>query len=404
MLTDRPARALALMTGVFLVVLQGVVPMARADEARQWQAQIFATLELADAWKISRGKGVTVGLVDSGADVDHQDLKGSVRAAPDMLEDWGDARRQHGTAMASIIAGHGHAGGADGVMGVAPEARIISIRALAEKEDPGYDSTDEGEDTAIARAVRYAVDHGAGVVNMSLGKYGLDLDTRRAVAYAIGRGAVVVASAGNEEQTRKKDAAGFAPYSYPASYPGVIGVAATRPDHKRAAFSNRNYSVLLGAPGVNVPAAWPGGGYRLISGTSPAAALVSGVAALIRARHPKLAPAMVAQAMIDGTRHRPRQGYGPDLGFGEVDAAAALRAADTLAVGALAGGGRMRGHMAEPGFPPRRRFGAGAGGPVSVLPGSSWLIAGFVLVAAASLAGLVASVLIAGMYHRRRGV
>lgn len=365
-------------------------PVAQADTIRDRQQQIFSTLELPAAWQISKGGGATVGLVDSGADTGHRDLRDGVTSAPDLLDNYGDPRRRHGTAMASIIGGRGH-GGSDGVLGVAPEAKIISIRALSEKGDPTYeDFIDNGDDSAIPEAIRYLVDQGADVINLSLGKYAVDARIRRALVYAVGHGVVVVAAAGNEGQTRKNAATGFAPYSYPASYPGVIGVAATGTDHGRASFSNRNYSVVVAAPGVDVPAASPGGGYRVVSGTSPATALVSGVAALIRARHPRLAPALVAQALIEGARHRPTARYGPDTGFGEVDALAALRAADRLAGTAPAG------------LAPDRRFGTGGWAPVQVVPRPAWFTAGFVLIAMASMVGLITSVVIAGMFHRAR--
>ncbi len=350
------------------------------DTIRDHQQPLLRTLEAAKAWELTKGRGVTVAVVDSGVDPANPDLAGSVTTGPNQLADIDDdapALRRHGTAMASIIAGHGHGGG--GVIGIAPEARLLSIRAIAEKGDPGYVEYEvfDGEDSAIAGAIKYAVAQGVDVINLSLGQYGRDAETRKAVATALGRGVVVVASVGNDGDARKAGRSGFAPYAYPASYPGVIGVAATGPDHRRAGFSNRNYSALVAAPGTDIATAWPGGGYRLVSGTSPAAAVVSGVAALIRARHPRLAPSLVARALVAGVGHPAPGGYGPDVGYGEIDAARALRESD-----------RLTGYTLDrTGAAAARRFGA-APGPVAVVSRPSWSLVALAVVALTGLAGL----------------
>ena len=123
----------------------------------------------------------------------------------------------------------------------------------------------------------------------------------------------------------------------------------------RAAFSDRNSSVVLSAPGVEVLGAGPGGTYLQASGTSPAAAFVTGVAALIRSAYPRLSPAQVEQAMISSAAHRPAAGYSPATGFGEVNAAAALRAAGLLSRASP-----------EAGLAAGRHFGGAAPGPIQV--------------------------------------
>jgi subtilisin family serine protease len=130
---------------------------------------------------------------------------------------------------------------------------------------------------------------------------------------------------------------GQAPYSFPADYPGVLGVAAVSRSGSAANFSSDNLSVQVGAPGVDVPAQGRDGQYWLVSGTSPACALTAGVAALIKARYPRLAPALVVRAITSSTQNRPAGGYDDKIGFGTVDAAAAMAAAETLA--AMPGGG-----------------------------------------------------------------
>ncbi|TMR33947.1 S8 family serine peptidase [Actinomadura geliboluensis] len=338
---------------------------ANADEVRDRQRPILKLLGMDAAWKVTKGAGVTVAVVDSGVDPNQADLRGKVTTGPNMLAkvDRGSTpARLHGTGMASLIAGQGHGpGGRAGIIGIAPQSRILAVRAIGEPEDASYARyrTSEEAETSVARGIRYAADHGADVINLSLGREDETPEEREAVGYAIGKGVVVVSAVGNDgDEQRLLDDDGFAPYSYPASYPGVIAVAATTPGHTRAPFSNRNYSVVLSAPGAGLPVAGPGGRYFVSSGTSDASAVVSGIAALIRAKHPDMAPALVSQALVQSARGGPKGGYDPEIGFGEVHAARALSAADSLAT---ARPGPARGKSAG------ERFGAGDPGPVPII-------------------------------------
>ncbi|MFC5185351.1 S8 family serine peptidase [Actinomadura harenae] len=375
------------------------VGVARADPVRDAQDPSLGTMDVPSAWKVTKGAGVTVGVVDSGVQTGQPELKGQVTAGPDMLADVdGSTRpaRLHGTSMAMLIAGRGRGpGGGSGVIGVAPQSRIIAVRSIAEPEDPSYrtyKTTDKGEG-ATARGIRYVVDHGADVINLSLGRVDEKPDERDAIGYAVSKGVVVVAAVGNDGDKRSGfDGKGYAPYSYPASYPGVIAVAATTQKHVRAGFSNRNFSVLVAAPGVSLPGIGPEhGAYYLIDGTSASTALVSGVAALIRSKHPKLAPALVAQALVAST---PSSGasYDASLGHGEVNAAKALAAADRLAAIPKDAAGRPGGS----------RFGAGGEpGPVTVIPRPTWakVVVGVVILG--GVGGAIAAVAIAMTLARR---
>lgn len=332
-------RARALLAALAALFACALTTMpARADTVRdnEWA---LAALQVPDAWGTTTGQGVTVAVLDSGVDPNHADLTGQVTTGPDLVG--GDARPgdpfwgYHGTAMASAVAGHGHgAGGRDGVMGVAPGARILSVRVVWDDNDPirrmsPGQRTDAGArpGNAVADGIRYAVDHGAQVINMSLGEAGESstrmAETDTAVRYAIAHGVVLVASVGNGAETTNQT-------EYPAAYPGVIAVAAIDRSGHRASFSTHDWTTSVAAPGVGVVAAHAGGGYLVGDGTSSAAALVSGVAALIRARFPKLSPAQV-RAALEGTASRASAAYGEDLGWGVVQAAAALRMAGTLA-------------------------------------------------------------------------
>jgi subtilisin family serine protease len=372
----------------------GAQPGARgAAVAEQARAAALAQLDeigVPAAWGTSRGRGVTVAVLDTGTAPGTPDLAGSVTAGPDYTLGVNPARYRpphwHGTYIASLIAGHGSGPGrAAGVLGVAPDATILSVRVVLDEQEPGFAvySANQRYKNALARGIRYAVRNGAQVINMSLGGAAGTGPLRQAIGMAISHGVVVIASAGNDAQQSD----GFTPYSYPAAYPGVIAVAAVGAGGRPASFSDRNSSVVLSAPGVNVVGASPGGGYAQASGTSPAAAFVSGVAALIRSRYPGLGPALVRQALVSSAAYRPPGGYRPGTGFGEVDAPAALAAAGRLAARGGGGGG---------GLGAGERFGPGRPGPVQVVHRDAARIAGAEHVAAAGAVGFLAGVAVLG--------
>ena len=353
-----------------------VAPGVRSAE----QAQLRA-VGVTAAWPVTRGSGVTVGVLDSGADATVPDLTGSVSVGPDYTAGADPAGYQpphlHGTYIASLIAGHGSGpGDADGVIGVAPAARVLSVRVILDDQEPGFATfhNDTAGNDPVGNGIRYAVRHGAGVINMSLGGGTPTRDLRAAIAGAIAHGVVVVAAAGNGGMS----GSGYTPYSYPAAFPGVISVAAAGAGGQRASFSDRNASVVLSAPGVSVVGSGPGGSYLVGSGTSPASAIVAGVAALIRSRYPRLGPVQVERAMVTSASHRPAGGYSPGVGFGEVDAPAALAAAAQLAA-----------VHTDTGLAAARHFGR-VPGPVQVVHRNVARIGGYVAAAGIlALAGLV---------------
>src|SRR6201994_897200 len=316
-------------------------PVASADSVQDGQMWALDMMHVPTAWATgNEGQGVTVAVLDSGVAPGVSDLSGSVVTGPDLTgvstspanSDWG----QHGTWMASVIAGHGHGpGDDDGIKGVAPRAKILSVRVIPDRNDPGY-STYEKEAEArvqdsLAQGIRYAVNHGADVISMSIGYSAPSASVRSALQYAYGHGVAVVASSGNSGDTSSASKQGYAPLKFPADYPGVIGVAAVSSTGHVAGFSSNNLSVEVAAPGVNISAQGRDGQYWLVTGTSPACALVAGVAALIKSKYPGLAPDLVAKALSSTTHYRPSGGYDPKVGFGTVDANAALTAAGQLA-------------------------------------------------------------------------
>ena len=313
---------------------------ARADVVRDSQQWVLSMLDVSNAWKITKGQGVTVAVIDSGVRA-VSDLAGAVlKNSPDFTglntkpssSAWGE----HGTWMASIIAGHGHGGGStDGIIGVAPAAKILSIRVIPDRNDPHYGAYDSESEQSIqqslAKGIRYAVDNGAKVISMSIGYSAPSGVVRAALQYAAAHGAVLIASSGNSGQNDQHRAQGLAPVSFPAEYPGVLSVGAVGRDGTAAGFSSNNLSVKVAAPGVHVPAEGRDGMYWTVDGTSPACALVAGVAALIVSQYGQLSPALVLQALTTSAQH-PAGGYSErtGTGFGIVDAAAALSAAGQL--------------------------------------------------------------------------
>ncbi|WP_046726703.1 type VII secretion-associated serine protease mycosin [Streptomyces humi] len=321
--------AVSLLLAGAVALLPSTTAYADSIRAQQWG---LSALHLDEAWQTTKGKGITVAVLDTGVEADHPDLVGNVLAAKDMIgfgarqgqRDWA----RHGTAMAGIIAGHGHGiGDGDGVMGVAPEARILPVRVILEDGDSARGKARSTRGDALAEGIRWAADHGADVINLSLGD---DSDSAHpepsedeAIQYALKKDVVVVASAGNGGD--KGDH-----ISYPAAYPGVIAATAVDKFGTRASFSTRRWYATVSAPGDDIVIADPDHRYYEGWGTSAASAFVSGAVALIKAAHPGLTPAQVKKLVEDTARDAPSGGRDDSRGFGMIDPAAAIKAAAKL--------------------------------------------------------------------------
>ena len=306
----------------------------------------LAGLHVTQAWRRSEGSGITVAVLGTGVDASYPGLAGAVITGPDYTGSgrgpdssyWG----VEGTAVAGIIAAHERGWG---LVGVAPAAKILSVRVTLEFNDPlaSEQAVSRRLPDAIAEGIRYAADHGARIIDLPLDPGTLGLTSkgdpaaaggspaeRAAIAYAVSRGIVLVAPAGDDGQ-------GPGIVNYPAAYPGVIAVGAIGRTGHLASFSSRGSYTSLTAPGVSLVAAVPPDGFGTISSTSTASGIVAGVAALVLSRFPHLTVAQVTRALIESAAPTaggtglpplpPRSAAG--AGYGTVDA---IRAVDMAAI------------------------------------------------------------------------
>jgi membrane-anchored mycosin MYCP len=266
-------------------------------------------LDFTRVWKLTRGGGVTVAVVDSGVDASHPQLAGHVTSV-DLTHTVTRDCIGHGTAVAGIIAAQDRRSHNLPFVGVAPGVHLISVKFT------NQDHTD-GADPNLPKAIREAALLHAKVINVSV----TAPDTgalRSAVRFAQAHDAVVVAAAGNVTDQDK----GTVGPAYPAAYPDVIGVGSLNPDGSVADSSNTVTKVSVSAPGKEVATTWPGGYAPAQEGTSFAAAFVSGTAALVRAYHPGLDYKQVKarlEATADGSS-------GPGSGAGMINTVQAVTA------------------------------------------------------------------------------
>jgi membrane-anchored mycosin MYCP len=282
---------------------------------RPWEDKL---LDPARVWPVTRGAGVRVGVVDSGVDGDNPHLRGKVFPGFDFVRNLPGARfdcAPHGTPVASIIAGAPIEG--SGFHGVAPDARIVPARIT---------DTDEikGGPAVVAAGIRYTVDNGATVLNLSLTLLQDTPEIRQAVEYAQAHDVLVVAAAGNRHDEGN-------PKPYPAAYPGVLGVGSIDIDGARAPDSQAGDYVDLVAPGVKVTGCFPLAGHGLWQGTSFATPFVAGTAALVRSAWPKLTADQVARRLIRTASVSRGGSRSPEYGVGVVNP---YRAVTDTSVGA----------------------------------------------------------------------
>lgn len=265
----------------------------------------LAKLRLPQAHTLALGANVTVAVIDSGIDGRHPELANSIADNFDALGST-EGPHVHGTGIAGAIVAHAR------LMGSAPEARIIAIRAFG-----GTTGGAESSSYIILRSLNYAAEHGAQIVNMSFAGP-KDAVIERAIAAAATRGLVLIAAAGN--------AGAKSPPLYPAANPNVIAVSATDQQDKLFTASNRGNYIALAAPGVDIFLPAPDGKYQMTSGTSFSAAYVSGVAALLLERNYAMKPEALRMTLARTARDLGSPGRDDLFGDGEADAFAAVMA------------------------------------------------------------------------------
>jgi len=292
-------------------------------------------LGLDEAWTLSRGAGVTVAVVDSGVDGDNVHLQGALVPG---FTSFGDASvpadddvAAHGTAVAGLIAARRIEG--SGVVGIAPEAKIMPVRAFESAPESGQSSRElvAPSVASIVAGIRWAADHGAQIINVSLSDT-QSLDAyRAAVDHAHSRGALVVASAGNRRtaNANQPDPAHF----YPGELPGALAVAAVMKDGRWDADSSfAGGHVDIAAPGQAMPSAYISGGDCVFNGDSAsssyATAVVSGAAALVASRFPRESPDQWAFRLTQSAMRVAPAARSDTVGWGEVRPAEALALVD----------------------------------------------------------------------------
>ena len=282
----------------------------REGDSAQYE---LAKLHLPQAHALAKGDNVPVAVINSGVDASHPELAGAVAETYDTLAA-PLVPHKHGTAIAGLIAAHGK------LMGAAPGARILAIRAFA-----GKGASAEGTTFNILKGLDWAAAHGARVINMSFAGPA-DPALHRSLQAAHEKGIVLVAAAGN--------AGPKSPPLYPAADPNVIAVTATDADDRLFPQSNRGHYIAIAAPGAQILVAIPDDKYEVASGTSYAAAEVSGIVALMLERKGDLTPDKVRDILLATAKDLGPKGRDVMFGAGLADAYGALMAEPTPATAA----------------------------------------------------------------------
>lgn len=266
----------------------------------------MAKIEAPAVWPTYTGKGVTVAVVDTGIDYTHPDFGGRVDKGHDFVNNDDDAMddHYHGTHCAGSIGAGIHNGG---IVGVAPEVSLIAVKVLSK--------TGSGSLEGVANGITYAADRGAQIISMSLGGPSSAQTLEDAVQYAIGKGALVVVAMGNDNTEKP---------SYPAASKGVMAVGATTSDDTRAYFSNFGAHISVGAPGHNILSTVPGGGYKLLSGTSMATPNVAGLAAVVKQANPGFTAQQIRQRIEQTADDLGEPGFDKQFGYGRINARKAV--------------------------------------------------------------------------------
>lgn len=284
-------------------------PMLFSNDEYYSQQWWLETIRMEGAWKHGAyGEEIKVAVIDSGCN-SHIDIQNNLLAGYNYSEGTTDVTdtdtynngtaRHHGTHVCGII---GAEANSTGIKGIAPKVKIVPIKCFS--PNTSYAN--------IAEAIYEAVYiYGCRVVNMSWGSTSSYTVIREAVEDALGLGAILVASAGNDSGTIKR---------YPAAYSGVIGVGSVDKDKTKSSFSNYNESVMIAAPGRDVKSLYGTNSYHYLSGTSQAAPIISGIAAVALSAKPDLTRDEFIDLLTSTAEDVGTVGYDTSFGYGLVNA------------------------------------------------------------------------------------
>jgi len=285
-----------------------IIPNDLLFSKYQWN---LPAIETNKGWDLSKGStDVVIAVVDTGADLEHPDLKGNLVQGYNVIDPSKPPTDDvgHGTHVSGIIGAV--VNNNEGVAGISWYNKVMPIKAL--------DSSGAGTTYSVAEGIIWAADHGAKVINMSLGNYADSEFLHDAVKYAYNQDVVIVAATGNDNTERP---------GFPAAYPEVFAVSATDSNMKRASFSNYGDYIDVVAPGASIASTYLDNQYAALSGTSMASPHVAALAGLIRSRNPNLNNEEVMGMMRESVVDLGDKGRDKYFGYGQVDIYKALRAA-----------------------------------------------------------------------------
>jgi subtilisin family serine protease len=284
------------------------VPASRGDATQGDPAQyMLEKLKISDVHRMVRGTNVPIAVIDSEIDAAHPDLEGVVAQRFDAVGA-PEKPQAHGTGMAGAIASHQR------LLGTAPAARILAVNAFSTAA-----ATPQSTTFDILKGVDWSVRQGVRIINMSFAGP-KDPSLERALKAAYDKGIVLIAAAGN--------AGPKSPPLYPGADPNVIAVTATDVDDKLFTGANRGKYISVSAPGVDILVPAPEGQYQMTTGTSVAAAEVSGIVALLLERNPKLTPADIRRILTASAKRLAPGERDDNFGSGLIDPLQALQLAD----------------------------------------------------------------------------
>lgn len=259
-------------------------------------------------WNITKGSSdVIIAVVDTGVDTNHKDLKtklvdgyNAINPGQAPMDDVG-----HGTHVAGVIGAHTN--NQEGIAGMTWNNPIMPVKVL--------DNSGAGSSYSVAEGIIWAADHGAKVINLSLGNYAQGAFLHDAIRYAYDKDVVIVAATGNDNTNQP---------GYPAAYPEVFAVSATNQDESKASYSNYGDYVDVVAPGTSIASTYPNNQYAALSGTSMACPHVTALAGLIRSANPSLTNKQVYDVMRQTVKDLGAAGKDNSYGYGQIDVQAAL--------------------------------------------------------------------------------